>query len=79
MKGLTFHLQSEFSYGRWGGDDVFGLTDPLLAVVSRLSMHFDFSFRSPALILAHRRIVKLCQAPPRGAVSTRGIRLYARA
>ena len=40
VKGLTFHLQSEFSYGRWGGDDVFGLTDPLLAVVSRLSTHF---------------------------------------
>jgi hypothetical protein len=40
VKGLTFHLKSEFSYGRWGGDDVFGLTDPLLAVVSRLSTHY---------------------------------------
>jgi hypothetical protein len=43
VKGLTFYLQSEFSYGRWGGDDVFGLTDPLLAVVSRLSTHFTLT------------------------------------
>lgn len=40
---LTFHLQSEFSYGRWGGDDVFGLTDPLLAVVSRLNGLLSFA------------------------------------
>ena len=38
MQGLTVHLQSEFSVGRWSGDDVFGLADPILAVVSRISM-----------------------------------------
>jgi len=43
LKGMTFHLQSEFSYGRWGGDDVFGLTDPLLAVVSRLNGLLSFA------------------------------------
>ena len=43
VKGLTVHLKSELSYGRWGGDDVFGLTDPLLAVVSRLSTHYDLA------------------------------------
>ncbi|KAN0131986.1 Protein of unknown function (DUF2422) domain containing protein [Lactarius tabidus] len=43
LKGLTFHLRSEFSYGRWGGDDVFGLTDPLLAVVSRLNGLLSFA------------------------------------
>ncbi|KAH9067948.1 hypothetical protein EDB87DRAFT_1700654 [Lactarius vividus] len=43
LKGLTVHLQSEFSYGRWGGDDVFALTDPLLAVVSRLNGLLSFA------------------------------------
>jgi hypothetical protein len=38
VQGLTVHLQSEFSVGRWSGDDVFGLADPILAVVSRISM-----------------------------------------
>ncbi len=47
VKGLTVHLKSEFSYGRWGGDDVLGLADPLLAVVSRLSMHNDLVAQAP--------------------------------
>jgi hypothetical protein len=37
VAGLTIYLQSEFSIGRWSGDDVFGLADPLLAVVARIS------------------------------------------
>lgn len=39
VTGLTIFLQSEFSVGRWCGDDVFGLADPLLAVVARISTH----------------------------------------
>jgi hypothetical protein len=39
VTGLTIHLQSEFSVGRWSGDDAFGLADPILAVVSRISTH----------------------------------------
>ena len=40
MKALTIHLQSEFSVGRWSGDDALGLVDPLLAVVARISTHY---------------------------------------
>ena len=39
VRGLTIHLQSEFSVGRWSGDDALGLADPLLAVVARISTH----------------------------------------
>ena len=37
MRALTLHLQSEFSVGRWSGDDALGLAGPLLAVVARIS------------------------------------------
>jgi Putative ER transporter, 6TM, N-terminal len=37
VTGLKIYLQSEFSIGRWNGDDLFGLADPLLAVVARIS------------------------------------------
>ena len=40
MRGLTIHLQSEFSVGRWSGDDALGLAGPLLAVVARISTHY---------------------------------------
>lgn len=40
MAALKVHLQSEFSYGRWNGDDASGLADPLLAVISRISTLF---------------------------------------
>jgi hypothetical protein len=40
VRGLTVHLQSEFSIGRWSGDDASGLADPLLAVISRISTHY---------------------------------------
>ena len=40
MRGLTIHLQSEFSVGRWSGDDALGLADPLLAVLARISTHY---------------------------------------
>jgi hypothetical protein len=41
--GLTDYLQGEFSFGRWSGDDVFALTDPLLTVVARISTHYYFA------------------------------------
>ncbi|KAI0291950.1 hypothetical protein BC826DRAFT_1020543 [Russula brevipes] len=37
LLGLTGYLQGEFSFGRWSGDDVFALTDPLLTVVARIN------------------------------------------
>ncbi|KAI0299989.1 hypothetical protein B0F90DRAFT_1668483 [Multifurca ochricompacta] len=37
LTGFAIYLQSEFSVGRWSGDDVHGLADPLLAVVARIS------------------------------------------
>lgn len=40
MRGLTIHLQSEFSVGRWSGDDALRLADPLLAVLARISTHY---------------------------------------
>jgi hypothetical protein len=40
VKGLTFHLRSEFSYGRWGGDDVFGLDGSTSC--SRLAAQYAF-------------------------------------
>lgn len=35
-------LNAEFSWGRWNGDDARQLEEPLLMVVSRLSMSFIF-------------------------------------
>ncbi|KAI0254490.1 hypothetical protein BJV78DRAFT_1338541 [Lactifluus subvellereus] len=43
LTGLTIFLQSEFSVGRWSGDDVFGLADPLLAVVARINGLLSFA------------------------------------
>ncbi|KAI0300498.1 hypothetical protein B0F90DRAFT_1629671 [Multifurca ochricompacta] len=43
LAGLTVHLQSEFSIGRWSGDDVFGLADPVLAVVARINGLLSFA------------------------------------
>ncbi|KAF8504549.1 hypothetical protein F5888DRAFT_759358 [Russula emetica] len=43
MLTLTVHLKSEFSVGRWNGDDASRLADPLLAVVSRLNGLLSFS------------------------------------
>ncbi|KAI0297584.1 hypothetical protein B0F90DRAFT_1819180 [Multifurca ochricompacta] len=37
LTGFEIYLKSEFSVGHWSGDDVFGLADPLLAVVARIS------------------------------------------
>jgi hypothetical protein len=37
---LTVHLKSEFSFGRWNGDDASRLADPLLAIISRISAYF---------------------------------------
>ena len=45
MNGLTIHLQSEFSVGRWSGDDVLCMADPLLAVVSRISTPYSFAVK----------------------------------
>jgi hypothetical protein len=44
--GLKVHLQSEFSIGRWNGDDASGLADPLLAVLSRISTHHHLAVNS---------------------------------
>jgi hypothetical protein len=37
---LKVHLNSEFSVGRWNGDDASRLADPLLAIISRISAYF---------------------------------------
>jgi hypothetical protein len=46
VSGLKVHLQSEFSVGRWNGDDASGIADPLLAVLSRISTHSYLSVNS---------------------------------
>jgi hypothetical protein len=43
---LKVHLQSEFSVGRWNGDDASGLADPLLSVLSRISTHYYLAVNS---------------------------------
>jgi hypothetical protein len=43
---LTVHLKSEFSVGRWNGDDASRLADPLLAVISRISTYFYLAVNS---------------------------------
>jgi hypothetical protein len=43
LVALKVHLQSEFSVGRWNGDDACGLADPLLAIVSRINGLLSFS------------------------------------
>ncbi|KAI0279079.1 hypothetical protein BGY98DRAFT_916273 [Russula aff. rugulosa BPL654] len=43
MVTLTVHLKSEFSVGRWNGDDASRISDPLLAVVSRINGLLSFS------------------------------------
>ncbi|KAF8504548.1 hypothetical protein F5888DRAFT_760893 [Russula emetica] len=43
MLTLTVHLKSEFSVGRWNGDDASRLADPLLAVISRINGLLSFS------------------------------------
>ncbi len=40
---LTPHLKSEFSVGRWNGDDASRLADPLLGVLSRICAHYYLS------------------------------------
>ena len=37
VAGTSKFITLEFSYGRWNGDDVKGLEEPLLGVISRLS------------------------------------------
>jgi hypothetical protein len=37
---LKVHLKSEFSVGRWNGDDACRLADPLLAIITRISTYF---------------------------------------
>ena len=43
---LTPHLKSEFSVGRWNGDDASSLADPLLAIISRISAYFRLAVDS---------------------------------
>jgi hypothetical protein len=39
-------LNAEFSWGRWNGDDARQLEEPLLMVISRLSMWYISPFVS---------------------------------
>ena len=46
VRTLTVHLKSEFSVGRWNGDDASRLADPLLAIIARISTYFYLAVNS---------------------------------
>ncbi|KAI0266396.1 hypothetical protein BC834DRAFT_969435 [Gloeopeniophorella convolvens] len=42
LTGLKMYLESEFSFGRWSGDDLMAISDPVLAVIARINGLMSF-------------------------------------